>query len=118
MEDLKEKIIEIIEGLDDDQRVFLYNEYAEVNDYSRIYINNTEFFSYNFINTEEAVRAAIYGNYEFKDHYVIFDGYSNLQSFDCLDDEKSPYGIEALAAWLADHYEVLAENDIECPCDD
>ena len=45
--------------------------------------NNEEFFEMMFPNKPmEAVSAAHYGNYNYTDEYVRFNGYGNLESFD------------------------------------
>jgi hypothetical protein len=44
--------------------------------------NDEEFFEIYFDGKPmEAVRAAHYGNYNYTDEYVRFDGYGNLESF-------------------------------------
>ena len=60
---------------------------AEVNSYNgalshlEVFENDEWFFEDFFSNNQEAVRAAIYGNYNYTDEYVKFDGYGNLESF-------------------------------------
>lgn len=50
--------------------------------------NDEEFFNIYFANKpDEAVRAALYGEYEYMDEYVKFNAYGNLES-------KSEYGVE------------------------
>lgn len=48
----------------------------------RVYSNDGEFFEIMFGgNAMEAVRASQYGNYNYNDDYVKFNGYGNLESF-------------------------------------
>lgn len=48
----------------------------------RVYNNDGEFFEMMFDgNAMEAVRASQYGNYNYNDDYVKFNGYGNLESF-------------------------------------
>ena len=55
-------------------------------DYLMVFDNDDWFFE-EFFNDKphEAVRAALYGDYEYNDEYVQFDGYGNLQSFSWYD---------------------------------
>lgn len=60
---------------------------AEVNswdgslDYLEAHYNDEEFFNTFFYNNVmEAVRAVFYGDYNYNDDYVMFDGYGNLET--------------------------------------
>lgn len=58
------------------------NSYDSSLDWLDFEYNDEEFFKVFFgDNVIEAVRAAHFGNYNFTDEYVIFDGYGNLNSF-------------------------------------
>jgi len=102
-------IIEYLEGLDDDDLVSVHNEYCGENnmdDY--IYFNDEHFFSEYYPDSNEAVRAVCYGEYNYTDEYVMLDGYANLKSFnhprefidmpeianDILENEGNYYDIE------------------------
>ena len=50
-------------------------------DWLEAYENDEEFFDMFFANTMEAVRSVCYGNYNYSDDLVRFDGYGNLESF-------------------------------------
>ena len=54
------------------------------------YYENDEYFFNDFFNGNviEAVRAVSYGNYNYMDEYVKFDGYGNLESASEYDVEK------------------------------
>ena len=43
--------------------------------------NNEEFFNTFFDNPMEAIRATYYGNYNYNDDYVKFNGYGNIDSY-------------------------------------
>jgi hypothetical protein len=51
-------------------------------DWLEAYENDEEFFEMFFTNAFDAVRSAHYGNYNYSDDLVRFDGYGNLESFD------------------------------------
>ena len=43
--------------------------------------NDEEFFNTFFDNPMEAIRATYYGNYNYNDDYVKFNGYGNIDSY-------------------------------------
>ena len=49
-------------------------------DYLDVYENDEEFFKMFFTDPMEAVRATQFGNYNYSDDYVKFNGYGNLDS--------------------------------------
>ena len=52
-------------------------------EYLEYWNNDEEFFNtYFYNNPTEAVRSAYYGNYNYCDNWVKFDGYGNLKSVD------------------------------------
>ena len=51
-------------------------------DWLEAHENDEDFFDIYFSNTIEAVRSVCYGNYNYSDDLVRFDGYGNLESFD------------------------------------
>lgn len=52
-------------------------------DYLMVFENDEEFFNTYFTNNPaEAVRASQFGDYNYNDEYVRFDGYGNLKSYD------------------------------------
>ena len=102
-------IIEYLDGLDDESLVDIHNQYCnENNTDDTIYYNDEDFFNTMFSNVDEAVRAVCYGEYNYTDKYVTFNGYANLVSFnypddhidvseiaqDILDNEQNYYNIE------------------------
>ena len=84
-----EKITEYLNNLDDSELVNIHNEYCQSCNYSdnEIYSNDEEFFNTFFEGKViEAVRAVAYGEYQYNNDYVIFNGYGNLESFDYAKD--------------------------------
>ena len=76
--------------------------------------NNEEFFNSFFNNPMDAVRASFYGNYQYCDKYVKFDGYYNLSSFNDyeLEVEYKAY-IDDIVDSLLEHYEEMNISDKE-----
>ena len=73
-------------------------------DYLEVYENDEEFFNMFFENKPaEVARAIYYGDYNYNDDYVKFNGYGNLKSF-------SEYDYEEL---LEENIEEITENLIE-----
>lgn len=58
-------------------------------DYLEVYNNDEEFFNMFFDNNPmEVARAIYYGDYNYNDEYVKFNGYANLESLSDYDYEK------------------------------
>lgn len=84
---------EILEDLDDEEKLDYYNRYCEYNNDSDsiIYPNDDDFLETMFgDNVSDLARAITYGDYNYTDKYVKFNGYGNLQtyydSYDALKD--------------------------------
>jgi hypothetical protein len=83
--------------LSNSELVSIHNEYCQSTNNSddEIYTNDEEFFNTFFDGKViEAVRAISYGEYNFNNEYVTFNGYANLESFD---DPTSNVDIESIA---------------------
>lgn len=106
-----EAVKEYLNGLDNSKLVNIHNEFCQStnNNDDEIYTNDEDFFNTFFDGKViEAVRAASYGEYNYSNDYVMFDGYANLQSFsdpsgnidiegiaeDILENPENYYGIE------------------------
>ena len=84
-------------------------------DYLEYFENDEEFFNTFFYNNpSEAVRSAYYGNYNYCDNWVKFDGYGNLKSVDDygLEKEYKEYINEIVNALLK-HYQEIGITDDE-----
>lgn len=83
--DFKEYLKDIVkEQLEDctlDEVIEAYNHYCRENSYEEFLENESETFEIYFDSMIEAVRATQYGNYNFADNYVRFNGYGNLDSY-------------------------------------
>ena len=82
-------------------------------DYLEYYKNDEEFFNTFFYNNPtEAVRSAYYGDYNYCDKYVRFNGYGNLVSFNDYDLEKEHKDyIYEITESLLEHYQELCITD-------
>ena len=77
--------------------------------------NNEEFFNtYFYNNPMEAVRASFYGDYNYCDKYVKFNGYENLTSANEheIEEEYKDY-IDDIVNSLLEHYDKININDKE-----
>ena len=69
--------------------VYACNSWNGSLDHLRVEDNDEEFFSIFFsANVMEAVRAISFGNYNYNDDYVMFNGYGNLETMDSYDYDK------------------------------
>lgn len=79
-----EAITDYLNELDNNELVSIHNEYCQSQNYAdnEIYNNDEEFFNMFFEGKVlDAVRAVSYGEYNYSNDYVIFNGYGNLESF-------------------------------------
>ena len=82
-------------------------------DFLEYWDNDEEFFNTFFYNNPtEAVRSAYYGDYNYCDKYVRFNGYMNLESFNDyeLEKEYKDY-IADITKSLIKHYQELCITD-------
>lgn len=115
IKDYKDFLIDEFDNLDDKN---LLSIYTELDSYDRIYDNtNTSFFDEQFSDTDEAVRAVCYGDYEYMAPFVRFNSYGNLETtWDLKDfiytDELADKGIE-IDYLKNEYFEYLDEKYIE-----
>ena len=84
-------------------------------DFLEYFDNDEEFFNTFFYNNPtEAVRSAYYGDYNYCDNYVRFNGYGNLESFNDYDLEKEyKEYIDDITKSLIEHYQQISICDNE-----
>ena len=77
--------------------------------------NDEEFFNTFFFNNPmEAIRTTVFGNYDYNDEYVKFDGYGNLSSAnECEIEEEYKDYIDDIVNSLLEHYEEINIRDKE-----
>ena len=91
------------------------NSFDNSLEYLQYYENDEEFFDTFFYNNpSEAVRSSYYGDYNYCDKCVKFDGYGNLESVDDyeLENEYRDY-IDEIVKSILEHYEQLDISDKE-----
>ena len=84
-------------------------------DFLEYWENDEEFFNTFFYNNPtEAFRSAYYGNYNYCNNWVKFDGYGNLKSVDDygLEKEYKDY-IDDITKSLIEHYQQISICDDE-----
>ena len=84
-------------------------------DFLEYWNNDEEFFNTFFYNNPtEAVRSSYYGDYNYCDEYVRFNGYGNLVSFNDYDLEEEYKGyIDDIVKTLIEHYQQISICDDE-----
>jgi hypothetical protein len=109
-----EAVKEYLTGLSNDDLVNVWNEYAREHDRdNEIYSNEEDFFNTYFEGRlMEAIRAISFGEYNYSDSFIRFNGYANLETFN--DPENYIY-IEGLAQAILDNptdfYNIELEED-------
>ena len=102
--------LELLKDLNDSEKITLWNEYqSEISSDSQIYDNDEDFFHIYFAKAIDAVRAAHYGEYNYSDTYVSFDGYANLESFNDVDNQID---FDDLSDWLEEDPDSYQGYDI------
>jgi len=76
-----------LESKDNEELRTLWNEYAVENSPDDEIFENDEYFFNDFYGQDVmgAIRAISYGNYNFRNEYLQFNGYGNIESFDCYE---------------------------------
>ena len=84
-------------------------------EYLEYWDNDEEFFDTFFHNDPmEAVRSSYYGDYNYCDDYVRFNGYGNLESFNDYDLEREyKEYIDEIVKSLIEHYQEMSICDNE-----
>ena len=84
-------------------------------DFLEYWNNDEEFFNTFFYNNPtEAVRSSYYGDYNYCDEYVRFNGYGNLESFNDYDLEKEDKDyIDDITKSFLEHYQQISICDDE-----
>lgn len=88
MKTKEEQLIEQIENLSESELVQLNNTYCQCCGIdSEAWGNDEEFFNLFFPDAKafEALQRAHFGDYNWSHDYVKFDGYGNLESFQCFE---------------------------------
>lgn len=106
----KNKIIEILEDMNDDDLLSIWNEYASENGYNNIY-NMEEFddICEDMTATEIACKC-IYGEFNPNHDYFKFNGYENFESSDYLTDLIY---IDDLADYIVRNEETFDNDDLQ-----
>ena len=103
MDNIKDYLLDNMEVLKD--VVMEINSWDDSLDYLDVHYNDEDFFNTYFEGRAmEAVRAAHYGDYEFTDEYVRFNGYGNLETL-----SESEFHQE-LIDYIDDIVESLVDN--------
>ena len=112
-EDIKNYLLNHVDEIGD--IIIEINSIDSSLDFLEYWDNDEEFFNTFFYNNPtEAVRSAYYGDYNYCDKYVRFNGYGNLESFNDYDLEKEyKYYIDEITDSFLQHYQELCITDKE-----
>lgn len=111
------KLLEILENLDDNTLIDIWNEYCSINNYEDIIYDMTDFNEILENDTPEELALKIcYGDFSINHAYFKFDGIGNLQSDDviseliCLEDlcdyifsNEETFGVDGLEEYFEDN---------------
>lgn len=98
---------ELIDEANENDLISSYNDFVSYDD--MIYENSDEFFEENFATHAEAVRATLFGHYNYNDSYVKFNGYGNLESLSSYELLEEIKGDSDYLTYIAENAEELAE---------
>lgn len=109
MENKKEQIIEILENLDDSEKMSIYRDFVNETGYDNIFdMDELD----EILSGEEPSLIAnmiFYGDFRPNDNYFMFDGCGNLESFDYLDDKMY---FDEMAQYMIDYDEDFDNDEI------
>lgn len=111
---LNDQARELIDEADENELISQYNDFVSYDDI--IYENSDEFFEENFATHAEAVRAVLFGHYNYNDSYVKFNGYANLDSlssYELLEEIKGNSDYLTYVAENAEELEEIRDNEEE-----
>lgn len=108
MNTLKDLIIDTINNLSIDDLIGVNNSYSRevMNGEDVLYLNDEEFFEIFFENkVMEAIKACHFGNFNFADTYIKFNGYGNLDTCSHFETKDLCDSVEMIAAYMLDNEE-------------
>lgn len=99
---LQENIVGRLGDCPNNVLVNVYNEFADANNYEKIF-DRADFFEIMLgcEHPEEVANMVFYGNYRPTDKWAMFDGYGNIQTTDYPEDEMD---LQEIANWLLEDY--------------
>lgn len=113
---LEDKLTELINEMDSSDLVALNNAYCQSANYSddEIYDNDEEFFNMFFEGKViEAVRAVSFGEYNYSDDYVKFNGYGNLESMNYLEPKDLVESVSTIVERIIENPEDFDMFDLD-----
>lgn len=118
-EKLKEMLINQMYEMDEDDVMYIWNDYAyDCRPDDVIYENNEDVLNELFSRPSDAIHAIYFGDYTFNDPYFYFNGYANIQSvYSLIRDKNSIVYLSELADWLIED-ERYENYDFEIDIDD
>lgn len=101
-EKLKEMLINQMYEMDEEEIMYLWNDYAyDCRPDDVIYENEEDVLNGLFSRPSDAIQAIYFGDYTFNDPYFYFNGYANIQSvYSLIRDKNSIVYLSELADWL------------------
>lgn len=118
-EKLKEMLINQMYEMDEEEIMYLWNDYAyDCRPEDVIYENKEDVFNDLFSRPSDAIREIYFGDYTFNDPWFYFNGYGNIQSvYSLIRDKDSIVDLSELAEWLIED-ERYENYDFEIDIDD
>ena len=118
-EKLKEMLINQMYEMDEEEIMYLWNDYAyDCRPDDVIYENKEDVLNDLFSCPSDAIREIYFGDYTFNDPWFYFNGYGNIQSvYSLIRDKDSIVYLSELADWLIED-ERYENYDFEIDIDD
>ena len=118
-EKLKEMLINQMYEMDEEDVLYIWNDYAyDCRPDDVIYENEEDVLNDLFSRPSDAIRAIYFGDYTFNDSWFYFNGYGNIQSvYSLIRDKNSIVYLSELADWLIED-ERYENYDFEIDIDD
>ena len=105
------QVIEQLKQYATSDLIEIYNDYADMNRYERIYDNDEDTINTLFDRAWTAISLSNHDGYRDNDDYFTYNGYGLMSSFNYLSDDNNPIDISELAQWLINE-DKLVDYDI------
>lgn len=111
----QEKIKSALEDMDNAEIIAIHNEYCDAANYMDDYIYSMYEFDeiMDGMRPWEIARSCYYGDFCPADDYFRFNGYGNLESFVCAQENNSGIYIEDIANYIDQNEDALNSDEIQ-----
>lgn len=116
MEDIREKVMKVLEALDDDSTVDMWNQYCSEVNYTDDMIYPLDEWTINdifYMKKPWDILKCLDGAFNLNDDWFYYNGYGNVVSTDDIDDISDLVDLDDLTDYIIDEENDLGNSDIK-----